>query len=219
MRLAGPTTWKLSTDQPQSLLLALYVRDASDLRAQTDPEIPALEPAIPVEKAQPAIAGIASGQWTRWWQDLLEGGGFWPEGKDPSHLSRMRDDPQIQKLFYWPSRHLPPEFVGLSDTPQLRALLRLHHDAARVWIEARHLEFATTSSARERGPLESEIVRSVERTFGHTARPFELDIRVLPIKGVHAWRLTPRRALISFSLFRDAVSYGEWLRPIVEELA
>jgi hypothetical protein len=107
----------------------------------------------------------------------------------------------------------------LSSSPELQALVRSHHEVARVWSEARKHEFVALSSARQRVLLESEIVRSVERGLGRTARRFELDIRVLPVAAVQAWRLSPKRALVTRALFMDPAAYREWLRPIIEELA
>ena len=95
----------------------------------------------------------------------------------------------------------------------------MQHEAARVWSEARHLEFAALSSTRQRVSLESEIVRTVERGLGRTARPFAFDVRVLPVASVQAWRLSSGRALVSRASFRDRVAYREWLQPIVEDLA
>jgi len=219
MQLAGTSSWRIGTDEPQLLLMALYVRDASGLRPQVDPNIPPLEPAVPLDDRAAASNGAASLQWAGWWQKLLEGGGFWPENKSPSDLHRLRQDPEIQKLFYWPSQHLPPDFAGLSSTAELQELVRRHHEAARVWSEARHLEFVALSSAHQRVLLESEIVRTVERSLGRTARPFAFDIRVLPVASVQAWRLSFGRALVTRALFRDRMAYRGWLEPIVGELA
>ena len=170
MQLAGTTSWRIGTDEPQLLLMALYVRDASGLRPRVDPNIAPLEPAVPLDNRAAVFTRAASVQWAGWWHQLLEGGGFWPEHKSPSDLHRLRQDPEIQRLFYWPSQHLPPDFAGLSSTPELQALVRRQYEAARVWSEARHLEFAALSSARLRVSLESEIVRTVERSLGRTAR-------------------------------------------------
>ena len=219
MQLAGTTSWKMGADEPQSLLMALYVRDAAGLRPRIDPDLPPLEPAVPFDHEQHPMAGVASDQWADWWRQLLEGGGFWPDHKSPPDMSRLRHDPELQRIFYWPSRHLPPDFVGLSGTPQLQALFRRHNEAARVWSDARKHEFVALSTARQRVSLESEIVRTVERGLGRTARPFEFDIRVLPVASVQAWRLSPGRALVTRALFRDRAAYGKWLRPIIEELA
>jgi hypothetical protein len=219
MQLAGTTSWRMGTDEPQSLLIALYVRDASGLRPQIDPDIPPVEPSVPFDEKPSQVDSPASAQWADWWQQLLDGGGFWPEDKSPSDLARITRDPELQRLFYWPSRHLPPDFAGLSRTPELQALVRRHHEAARVWSDARKHEFFALSTARQRVSLESEIVRTVERGLGRTARPFQFDIRVLPVASVQAWLLSPGRALVTRALFRDRAAYGKWLRPIIEELA
>ncbi len=66
-----------------------------------------------------------------------------------------------------------------TDEPQslLMALYVRDAEAAGIWIEARKREFVALSTARPRVLLESEIVRTVERGLGRTARPFELDVR------------------------------------------
>jgi hypothetical protein len=183
------------------------------------PKLPPLEPAVIADKVQGPVQSQASAQWARWWRELLDGGGFWPNHRNPSDLSGFIDDPEIQRLFYWPSRHVAPDFAGLSDMPDLQVLIRTHHDAAVAWSGARRDEFVALSSARQRVSLEWDIVQSVERGLGRTARPFELDIRVLPVDTVQGWRLSASRALVSRALFTDRSAYREWLRPIIEELA
>lgn len=200
------------------LLIALYVRDASGLRPQVAPEIPQLEPAVPRIET-PAMNSMASSQWADWWQLLLEGGGFWPDTKRPSDLSKLTDDPDVQRLFYWGWRYGPPNFEALSDAPELKDLVRRQFDAARVWSEERQGEFAAISSARQRGLLECDVVQAVEPAIGRAARPFSFDVRVLPVAGVQAWRLSSGRALVTRRLYRDRDAYRNWLRPIVEELA
>ena len=219
MQIAGTTSWRTGIDEPHSLLRALYVRDASGLRPEVHPDIPALEPAVPVGEKASHAASVASAQWTDWWQLLLDGGGFWPEHKNPSDMATLTHDPEIQRLFYWPSEYLPPDFVGLSHATELQTLIRKHFEAARIWSEERHLEFAALSSARQRVLLESEIVRTIEGGLGRTVRPFTLDIRVLPVASVQSWRLSSGRALVSRALFMDRVAYREWLEPIIGELA
>jgi hypothetical protein len=218
MQLAGTTSWKVGTEEEQILLMALYVRDASGLRPRVHPDIPALEPTVPIDELPYPVDSLASAQWAEWWQHLLDGG-FWPEHKNASDLSRLTQDPELQRLFYWPSRYLASNYAGLSSTPELQALVRRQHEAARVWSEARKHEFVALSSARQRVLLESEIVRSVQRGLGRIARPFELDIRVLPVASVQAWRLSSGRALVTRALYSDRTAYREWLRPIIEELA
>jgi hypothetical protein len=219
MQLAGTASWKVSTDEPQSLLTALYVRDASGLSPRIDPELPPIEPAVIARDLQSAAQSIASAQWAEWWRELLGGGGFWPDQKNPAELSRLIDDPDIQRLFYWPSRYVAPEFAGMSDMPELQALIHRHYNAAVAWSTARKREFVALSSVRQRVSLEWEVVKTVERGLGRTAGPFELDIRVLPVGTVQGWRLSATRALVTRALFTNRSAYREWLTPIVEELA
>jgi hypothetical protein len=184
-----------------------------------DPELPPLDPSVIAEEIPSSVQSIASTQWAEWWRELLGGGGFWPDHRNPAELSRLIDDPDIQRLFYWPSRYVAPEFAGMSDMPELRTLIRGHHDAAVAWSTARKREFVVLTSVRKRVSVEWDVVKTVERGWGRTARPFELDIRVLPVGAVQGWRLSATRALVTRALFTDRSAYREWLRPIVEELA
>ena len=81
-------------------------------------------------------------------------------------MSRLRHDPELQRIFYWPSRHLPPDLVGLSGTRELQALVRKHYEVARVWGEARKQEFVAVTAARQRVSLEWEVVQTIERGLG-----------------------------------------------------
>jgi hypothetical protein len=207
----------MSVDEPQSLLIALYVRDACGLRPEVAPAIPSLEPVVPVSGIASPEAVPASAQWVDWWQQLLEGGGFWPEHRSPSDFPKLFKDPEIQRLFYWPALNQPPEYAGLAEASELQVLVRQYHEAARAWSEARKHEFAELTAARQ--PVESEVVNIVERKLGRNAHAFEFDIRVLPVAGLRAWRQSSRRALITRALFSDRVAYREWLQPIIEELA
>ena len=218
MDLIGTRSWKIGTDEPQSLLFALYVRDVCGLQPSLEPAIPRLEPAVPAAPVAPGGA-VASEQWASWWQLLLEGGGFWTDDKRPAGLPQLTQDPEIQRLFYWGSRFAPPDFQGLADMPELRELVRRCFDAAREWSESRHHEFASLTSLRRRGSPESDIVRTVESALGRTVQPFALDIRVLPVASTQGWRLTPSRALVTEALYREPATYRAWLQPIIEELA
>jgi hypothetical protein len=217
MKLAESASWKISTDEPEPMLIALYVREAAGLQPQIDPDIPRLEPAVPFGAEQLPGEAVSSAQWAAWWHQLLQGGGFWPEDKDPSDLHNLRNDPELQRLFYWPT---PDLAAGVpSDTPELHALVRQHREAAEIWSEARKHEFVALSLMRQRVSLEWAVVQSVEAGLGRKARPFTFDMRVLPLAAKEAWRLSPGRALVSGALYRDRAAYLEWLQPIIVELA
>ena len=90
-----------------------------------------------------------------------------------------------------------------------------HHQAALAWAEARKLEFFALTTARAHRRIEWEVVKLEERHIGRTVRPFNLDLRVLPLAEPWAWRLAPDRALMSLSMCRDRAAYRSWLTAVV----
>jgi hypothetical protein len=69
---------------------------------------------------------MASKQWDERWRQLLEDGGFWPEHLDPHDFARIRRDPDIAKLHYWPAQFATRDFPGLVGCPNLQSLVRSH---------------------------------------------------------------------------------------------
>ncbi len=210
-------SWSISVDEPLMLLVALYVRDVAGLRPPLEYDVPPLDP--PVLRESGGTDDDGSNQWAVWWQELLRGGGMWPAYADPAKMSELREDPDIQRLFYWPGRYAPPDFPSLHSSPELHRDVRRHHQAALAWAEARKLEFFALTTARGHHRIEWEVVKLEERHIGRTVRPFNLDLRVLPLAEPWAWRLAPDRALMSLSMCRDRAAYRSWLTAVVRELA
>jgi hypothetical protein len=62
--------------------------------------------------------------------------------------------------------------------------------------------------------------RATEVGLGRQARPCDLDVRVLPIVGFNAWRLTPERALMSLVMSSERqASAGPAASLLSQELA
>ena len=219
MHLARTRSWVITTDVPLMLLFALYVRDASGLRPQLEPAIPELEPAVLGPVGAPPVDPAVSKQWDEWLQQLLGGGGFWPEHIDSRDLARVGRDPDIAKLYYWPEQFAIPDFPGLAGSPELRSLVGSLHGAAFDWGSARKYEFDAVEKSRSLVGLESGIVKAIERDLGRSARPFRLDLRLLPVAGNYVWRSSEDRALMSFGMYRDRAAYERWLTGVVRELA
>jgi hypothetical protein len=196
MRFAGHQSWSIAIGEPQSLLVALFVRDAAGLRPTIDPAIPALAPPVTIDPALAAVAGpAASAQWARWWQRLL----------DSDHTI--------------PGVTTPPDFPELADSPDLRQLVPACFEDAIRWSSARKREHMTFMTASNRSPVGHDIVRTIEQSRGRKARPFELRITELPISTTQAWRVTPNHLLVTHALFTDIPAYRECLRTLIEELA
>lgn len=178
---------------PQSLLLALHLRDAARLRPPTSPLLPDLPPLDPAAVPLPTAGGDLTGleaagrQWARWWAASFPGGA--------DALTSI----------------LPPRFPGLAGMPELRGLAELGMDDAVTW-SARAREVERRVLARTPTALfETNLVAEVEHELGRRIRPFQLGVVVLPVQGAHHWDVLGR-PVISLGLRADRDGYLAWLR-------
>ncbi len=185
--------WGIDLTMPQSLLLALHLRDAAGLRPPTSPllpDLPPLDPPVrPLRAAGHDIAGldVAGQQWAAWWVRHFPGG--------PDALTSI----------------LPPRYPGLDGRPELRGLAELGLDDALAWC-ARAREVEKRVIARSPSALfETNLVTAVERELGRRIRPFSLRVVVLPVAGVHHWDVLGQ-AVVSLGLRADRDAYLTWLR-------
>jgi hypothetical protein len=191
MRSAG--NWAIDLTMPQSLLLALHLRDAAGLRPPTSPLLPDLPPldpaAIPLPTAGADLAGLdaAGRQWATWWARSFPGGA--------DALTSI----------------LPPSFPGLKGMTELRGLAELGMDDAVTWCgRAREVEKRVLG----RTPMalfETNLLTDVERQLGRRFRTFSLHVVVLPVQGAHHWDVVGR-PVISLGLRADRDAYLVWLR-------
>jgi len=95
------------------MTMALWLRDASGMAPDLDPEIPPLDPPVAVDKRLAALAGPrATAQWTGLWLGLWEG--------------RLEDWFAMQTLG-------PPGFELLTRSPELKVLVEAGFGAAARW--------------------------------------------------------------------------------------
>jgi hypothetical protein len=191
MRSVG--RWGIDLTMPQSLLLALHLRDAAGLRPATSPllpDFPPLDPAaIPLRTAGADVAGLeaASRQWATWWARSFPGGA--------DALTSI----------------LPPRYPGLNGMPELHGLAELGMDDAVTWCgRARETErriISRTATAL----FETNLLTEVEHDLGRRIRPFSLQVVVLPFAGAHHWDVLGQ-PVISLGLRADRDAYLRWLR-------
>jgi len=191
MRSAG--RWGIELTMPQSLLLALHLRDAAGLTPPTSvvlPDLPRLDPAAtPLRVAGADLAGrdAASRQWATWWVNAFPGG--------PDALTSI----------------LPPRYLGLNGMTELRGLAELGMDDAITWCaRAREVEKRVVSRTPS-ALFETNLLAEVEHELGRRIRPFSLRIVVLPVEGAHHWDVLGQ-AVISLGLRADRDAYLNWLR-------
>jgi hypothetical protein len=189
--------WSMSTDVPQPLLTALYMRDIAALSPDVEPAIAPLVPKVEsTEKISSKVRLKASAQWGRFWQLLLDG-----------------------DAFTWHREYKPPGFSGLNDSAELQGLARMHYSAGWRWSEPRRNEFFNMASGpATRDQVEVDLINEAEQERGHPASHFRLDTRILPIEGIQGWRLADARVLVTSGLYLDPFAYREWMRPIIREL-
>lgn len=181
--------WTVVVDEPQALVIALFVRDIAALAPGLDLMIPHLYPVVP-RSASVSRAAAASTQWARWWDELLRNEIDLAEPTCPN--------------------------VGLgADQGELQRLVTSHFDDARQWSQDRKREFAHLLTQSGRSPVELDVVRQVERRLRRVAQPFHLRIMEIPVDGLHGWRLRRDRALISRALLVDVRAYRIWLEAVV----
>jgi hypothetical protein len=203
----------MARDEPRLLVLALYVRDAAGLEVVADPPVPPLEPAVARSNEAPPVA--AAVQWPAWWRDLVAGEAAMQHGIEAAGGGR-------EAVRVMAARHMafgPPDFAGLSGSPDLRELVASHFHDAEAWSGPSKREFCDRSRARDRALLETHLVHEVARGLGRKARPFRLQVSVLPVAGAQHWRVAEDHVLATRDLYFDAPAWRRALEPIVSELA
>src|SRR5215831_5793137 len=177
MQLAGTQSWRMACDEPRLLVLALYVRDAAGLDAAADPPVARLQPAV--AGAGDAAPEAAAAQWTAWWSHLV--------AREPAVQRGVEDaGGGMESLRILADHHRgfgPPGFEALRDSPELAELVSRHFAAAQAWSEERTREFFQRTVDPTRAHVEAEVVREAEWLLGRRARPFRLQVSILPVAG------------------------------------
>jgi hypothetical protein len=197
---ADQASWQISTDQPQPLVIGLFIRDVAGVPSRHS-WLPPASPAVPRAGDQaPDAAGL---QWDDWWNQALR-------------QERQADDagwpPDLS--FWW----TPPAFESLHAAPELQAIVATHVFDAVRWSNARHQEHGATMQGSAGGLLETKLVTDMERALARTAQPFHPRITEIPVHGQHLWQLRPDHVLVSAALLRDTAQYRQRLMPVIEAL-
>jgi hypothetical protein len=193
-------SWLISTDQPQPLVIGLFIRDVAGVPSRNS-WVPPASPAIP--RAGDQAPDAAGQQWDDWWDQALQeerqsDGADWPPD-----------------LSSWWS---PPAFESLHAAPELQEIVAAHFFDAVHWSDDRHQEHGATRQSSVGALFATKLVRTMERALGRTARPFHLRITEIPVLGQQLWQLRPDHVLVSSALLRDTAQYRQQLMPVVEAL-
>ena len=212
MREQVRASWQIVIDQPEPLVIGLFVRDVAGLKTRHT-WLPHCAPGIARDNGEGSAA--AAHQWELWWDRSLST--TWnrtDQSQDP--LADMR----------W----LPPDFESLKSAPALQEIVARHFDNARQWATDRQqdnieLMIGTPDPrpfhrGRRRGRdlEETRLVAGLERNLGRPAQPFQLRITVIPVAGKELWQLDPHHILLTDELLRDSAEYRARITPVVQAL-
>lgn len=204
-------SWLIEIDEPQPLVLGLFVRDVAGLTSRHD-WLPHCAPAI--ARANGEGLEEAARQWDLWWDNALQ-------------LDRDMEGQSLAQLAA--SLWTPPDFESLRSTPALQAVVASHFFGAVAWSRERkreHIDLMIGSADPGRFPrgrggrglVETTLVAGLEHDLGRRARPFQLRITEIPVAGRQLWQLDRHHVLITAELLRDADEYRRQITPVVQAL-
>ncbi len=202
MRMAGTQSWQVHQGTELAVDMALYIRDTLALSVTTEPDIPLLDPGVPVYVPDTVDRAAVTREWPDWWADVL------------ATVAEDHTENRREWFETYPSRLESP---ALRHRPAIRVALRAFEQAA-----ARH--FAGLQQQHQGIPRSPDfnighLVRAREAELGRRAYPFRLVITELSVDGLFLHRQAPHHALISARLARDIPRRDEALTKIVAELA
>jgi hypothetical protein len=198
MRFASSSSWTVRWGTEHAVDLALYVRDALALSVETDPELPQLEPSVPVSVPAGVDRDVVRQQWPDWWAEVLA----YPRSEPPEDLEEL--------LAVYPGNEGSPSLIG---RPELRTAVQALSRPAAEYAAARVPHTAPRFSGV------GGIVRELEAERGRKARPFRLTITEVGVAGVLWHRLTADHMLISARFRDDESACRAALHTLFAELA
>lgn len=200
MHEAGVASWQVSSGQPQSLAVALFIRDAAALPSRHSWIPPALPAVRPVGSQAREPAGL---QWDSWWDQAL---------RQQRQVDPAEWPPDVSS--YW----APPDFHALDATPELQEIVAAHHFEAARWSNDRAQEHAATMLSSEMRLFYPALVRNMEHALNRKAQPFDLMVTEIPVDGQQLWRLGPDHVLVTAGLLRDPALALRRLTPVIQAL-
>jgi hypothetical protein len=205
------TSWRIGIDEPQPLVIGLFVRDVAGLTSR-HVWLPHAAPATP--RANGEGPEDAARQWDLWWDRALA-----------FDWTMDRQSQEQLAALWW----TPPDFESLRSAPALQEVVARHFSDAVAWSKDRkreHVELmigAPHPRSFHRGPngrglLETRLVAALERNLGRRAQPFQLRITEIPVAGKELWQLDLHHVLLTAELLRDSGEYRRRITPVLQAL-
>ncbi|GES27485.1 hypothetical protein Aple_103850 [Acrocarpospora pleiomorpha] len=185
MQRAGSMSWRISVDRwSEAHNIALWFRAAERIQVEVEGVVPGpldVEP-LPDRRTDPSDAAELAEGWLAWWRSLVTA--------PSTTLPLDRQNPPVAWSF------TPPAFSGLHGFPALRQAVAGHWEEAHRWHSAqKSVGLASGLHLHEKVPT-GQVVAEVENELGRKARPFSLELVVLPVRDDEIRPVGPYRYLV-----------------------
>jgi hypothetical protein len=159
---------------------------------------------LPDRRTDPSDTAELAEGWLAWWQSLV--------GADPPALPLDPSDPPVAFLFG------PPAFSGFHDFLALRQAAVGRWEEAHRWHSAGKRAGLASGLHLDLDNRDGQVVAEVENELGRTARPFSLDLVVLPVHDDEIRPVGRDRYLIPERVY-DGSRWPDLLRSLVTPIA
>ena len=197
MHLAGTSSWRISEDRwPEPFDVALWFRAAERIDVAPGGAVPGepdIEP-LPDPGTDPSDAAELAAGWLAWWHSLV--------GLPP--ISPPFDPARPPALLAF----VAPDFPGLAAWPALRRAVTGRWRQAQDWHNAR------MKAGLEAGLHRDRRTGQVVAELGRKARPFSLDLVLLPVRDEQVRPAGADRYLVPERVY-DGPQWPEALRSLL----
>lgn len=189
--MGGSSVRSIRINEPSSLVISLYVRDAYRIPAEAG--VPQLSPSVPAAPAVRAVTPDVAGQWQQWWDQLLDYEGTLRAGAGPRTSCGTRPGPKMDESRY----------------PELAELVQVVWEPAARYADQRAREAADLFrrvGPASPGAIEREFLVK-RRIFSRRNQPADVGVTVIPADGALAKLQSRCHLLISRRSYADRNSY------------
>lgn len=198
---SGAPEWVIREDASQSVLLALYLRQALGLRTPAD--LPYLN-GVREHSDGPSDAAKAAlePQWQQFWEMTVE-----PQAHHSAVPLELVDG--FDTLVALPS----------SGASALAEAITPHAAEALAFSQSAHSRYAREAQSKVAYRAYASAIAVHERQVGRRAHSFELNVQVLPLTQRGVWWIGTLTIAVTDSLRGDFVAFDAAIHPIIAELA
>lgn len=203
MRFANNDGWQIHLSADGYLtLFALWLRDVERIDVPASPLVPGPLDVdeLPDRSGEPHDPALGP-QWLAWWESLVD-----RRPRPPMSPPDESVEPAVDT----------PDPLGLARLPAARAQVTTWWPRFQQWRAARTGHRITGRG----GPRHDDgaVVRAVEAALGRRARPFRLDLTLLPVRDDRILRAEPNHYLVPERVYAGP-DWSGWLRSTVERIA